>query len=143
MSSEVTITTNNIRQLNINNTNNNNSCQLMSKPNTPSILLLEPVAPDNLAIEIVADQENNPELASLTDDTWLQEYNFLDIFDAVINNSNDITAFPVEVEVNPVPLVLVEPEKEKPSPNNILEQAIGETLYPVDNISIEVIDHAE
>merc|ERR1712110_1204379 len=115
---------------------------------------LEPVAPDNLAMEIVADQENNPELASLTNETWMQEYlrsdnfigeeNFLDTFDAVINNSNDITAFPVEVEVNPMPLVPVEPEeeKEKPSPSNILEQAIGETLYPVDNVSIEVIDHA-
>merc|ERR1712110_229787 len=116
---------------------------------------LEPVAPDNLAMEIVADQENNPELASLTNETWMQEYlrsdnfigeeNFLDTFDAVINNSNDITAFPVEVEVNPMPLVPVEPEEEKPkeSPSNILEQAIGETLYPVDNVSIEVIDHAD
>merc|ERR1712184_126691 len=105
VSSEVTIANNNMEQLNINNDNNSinniNNCQLMSELNTPSSLLLEPVAPDNLAMEIVADQENNPELASLTNETWMQEYlrsdnfigeeNFLDTFDAVINNSNDIT----------------------------------------------------
>jgi len=154
MSSEVTITNNNMEQLNINNDNNNinshNSFQLMSELNTPSALLLEPVAPDNLAMEIVADQENNPKLASLTNDTWMQEFlgtdsfggeNFLDSFVAAINN--DITTFPVETEVNPEPLVPTEPEKEKPSPSSILEQAIGETLYPVDNVSIEVIDHAD
>ena len=131
VTSEVTITNNNMEQLNINNnTNSHNSCQLMSELNTPSALLLEPVAPDNLAMEIVADQENNPELASLTNDTWMQEYlgtdnfggeNFLDSFVAAINS--DITAFPVEVEVNPMPLVPVEPEEEKPkeSPSNVLE----------------------
>jgi len=154
VTSEVTIANNNMEQLNINNFSIHNSCQLISELNTSSTLLLEPVAPDNLAIDIAIDQENNPELASLTsltNDTWMQEClgtdnfnedNFLDSFVAAINN--DITVFPVETEVNPEPLVPTEPEKEKPSsPSNILEQAIGETLYPVDNVSIEVIDHAD
>merc|ERR1711902_271892 len=63
-----------------------------------------------------------------------------DTFDNVINNCNDITAFPVMVEVKPEPVV-PEPEEEKPLQHNILEQAMGQTLYPVDNVSIEVIDN--
>jgi len=145
VASEVTITNNN-PMLNQLNNNENNNCELMSELNRVSTIIPEPMAPDNLENEIVADQENNPMLANLTD-TWLQEYfgntfigeeNFLDSVDAVINS--DITAFPAMVEVDPEPLI-PEPKEEKPSQLNILEQAIGETLYPVDNVSIEVIDN--
>merc|ERR1719367_2324776 len=76
----------------------------------------------------------------LKNDNFIEGENFLNTFDNVINNCNDITAFPVMVEVKPEPIV-PEPEEEKPSQLNILEQAIGQTLYPVDNVSIEVIDN--
>merc|ERR1712115_704655 len=130
--------------------NSNNSSELMlSELNRPSVIIPEPMAQDDLEREIPADQENNPMLANLNNN-WMADFlktenfiegeNFLDTFDNVINNCNYITAFPVMVEVKPEPVV-PEPEEEKPLQHNILEQAMGQTLYPVDNVSIEVIDN--
>ena len=154
VASEVTITNNkpeqhnNSENINVNSSSSN--CELMlSELNRPSVIIPEPMTSDNLEREIVADQENNPMLANLNNnwmadflktDNFIEGENFLDTFDNVINNCNDITAFPVMVEVKPEPVV-PEPEEEKPLQHNILEQAMGQTLYPVDNVSIEVIDN--
>jgi len=154
VASEVTITNNKPEQhnnsVNINLNSSSSNCELMlSELNRPSVIIPEPMAQDDLEREILADQENNPMLANLNNnwmadflktDNFIEGENFLDTFDNVINNCNDITAFPVMVEVKPEPVV-PEPEEEKPLQHNILEQAMGQTLYPVDNVSIEVIDN--
>lgn len=154
VASEVTITNNNPEQHNnsenINLNSSSSNCELMlSELNRPSVIIPEPMAQDDLEREILADQENNPMLASLNNnwmadflktDNFIEGENFFDDFDNVINNCNDITAFPVMVEVKPEPVV-PEPEEEKPLQHNILEQAMGQTLYPVNNVSIEVIDN--
>ena len=151
--------TKDLEQLNIINdkdshNNNNNTSEILR--NTPAAILPELVAPDDLEMEIVADQQNNPELTTLTN-TWMEEYleadnfigieNFMDTFEAVIKDSSDITAFPVEVERNPL---VPEPEKQEPAVS-ILQQAIegagvdqaAISLYPVADVKIEVIEEDE